>query len=225
MFYKRTLAKALAMAALSGIIATGTLFAAGEPTSLDADSVEYDMASGVVTATGDVLMVQGDLKVTGQQAQYNSKTKEGSVEGNVIAVQSAKNMRVTAQKVTSDAQQHMVATGNVYGTMEDKSTNIMLGTAKGGLYEALVADFLIKKDIEKLYFYKNVKSTMEVEFLITNEDGVIPIEVKAGKKKANSLNRILESGMCKYGYKLASQNVGVIGNRITLPLYMLMFEL
>ena len=95
MFYKRTLAKALAMAALSGIIATGTIFAAGEPTSLDADSVEYDMATGVVTATGDVLMVQGDLKVTGQQAQYNSKTKEGSVEGNVIAVQSAKNMRVT----------------------------------------------------------------------------------------------------------------------------------
>ena len=86
MFYKRTLAKALAMAALSGIIATGTIFAAGEPTSLDADSVEYDMATGVVTATGDVLMVQGDLKVTGQQAQYNSKTKEGSVEGNVIAV-------------------------------------------------------------------------------------------------------------------------------------------
>ena len=31
MFYKRTLAKALAMAALSGIIATGTIFAAGEP--------------------------------------------------------------------------------------------------------------------------------------------------------------------------------------------------
>ena len=106
MFYKRTLAKALAMAALSGIIATGTIFAAGEPTSLDADRVEYDMATGVVTAAGDVLMVQGDLKVTGQQAQYNSKTKEGKVEGNVIAVQSAKNMRVTAQKVTSDAQQH-----------------------------------------------------------------------------------------------------------------------
>lgn len=111
------------------------------------------------------------------------------------------------------------------GVMEDKSTNIMLGTAKGGLYEALVADFLIKKDVEKIYFYKDIKSTMELEFLITNEDGVIPIEVKAGKKKANSLNRILESGICKYGYKLASQNVGVIGNRITLPIYMLMFDL
>lgn len=101
----------------------------------------------------------------------------------------------------------------------------MLGVAKGGLYEALAADFLIKKDIEKIYFYKDVKSTMEIEFLIMNEDGVIPIEVKAGRKKANSLNRILESGVCKYGYKLASQNVGVAGNKITMPLYMLMFDL
>lgn len=111
------------------------------------------------------------------------------------------------------------------GAMEDKSTNIMLGTAKGGLYEALVADFLIKKNIEKLYFYKDIKSTMEIEFLITNADGVIPIEVKAGRKKANSLGQLLQSGRCKYGYKLASQNVGVSENKITLPLYMLMFDL
>ena len=66
---------------------------------------------------------------------------------------------------------------------------------------------------------------MELEFLVTNEDGVIPIEVKAGKKRANSLNRVLESGICKYGYKLASQNVGVSDKRITIPLYMLMFDL
>lgn len=109
--------------------------------------------------------------------------------------------------------------------IEEKSTNIMLGTAKGGLYEALVADMLIKKNPDKLYFYKDTKSTMEIEFLIMNEDGVIPIEVKAGRKKANSLGQLLESGRCRYGYKLASQNVGVAGNKITLPLYMLMFGL
>ena len=107
------------------------------------------------------------------------------------------------------------------GAMEEKSMNIMLGTAKGGLYEALVADFLIKKDIERIYFYKDVKSTMELEFLITSEEGIVPVEVKAGRKKANSLNKILEAGICK----LSSQNVGVIGNKITMPLYMLMFDL
>ena len=111
------------------------------------------------------------------------------------------------------------------GAMEEKSMNIMLGTAKGGLYEALVADFLIKKDIERIYFYKDVKSTMELEFLITSEEGIVPVEVKAGRKKANSLNKILEAGICKYGFKLSSQIVGVIGNKITMPLYMLMFDL
>ena len=121
MINKKHFARALAIAGFSTLLAAGTLFAADKPTSLDADTVEYDMQTGIVTAKGDVLMIQGDMKVTGQEAEYNSKTKEGSVEGNVIAVQSARNMRVTAQKVTSDAQQHMVATGNVYGTMEDKT--------------------------------------------------------------------------------------------------------
>ncbi len=109
--------------------------------------------------------------------------------------------------------------------IEEKSRNIMLGTAKGGLYEALAADMLIKKNIDKLYFFKDGKSTMEIEFLIMNEDGIVPIEVKAGRKKANSLKQLLDSGRCKYGYKLASQNVGVTENKITLPLYMLMFDL
>lgn len=66
---------------------------------------------------------------------------------------------------------------------------------------------------------------MELEFLITSEEGIVPVEVKAGRKKANSLNKILEAGICKYGFKLSSQNVGVIGNKITMPLYMLMFDL
>ncbi len=121
MFKRKMLGRVIAMACLASITAAGTLYAADEPINMDADTVEYDMETGLVTAKGDVLMVQGALKVSGQEAQYNSKTQEGMVEGNVIAVQSDKNMRVTAHKVTSDVQQHMVATGDVYGTMEDKT--------------------------------------------------------------------------------------------------------
>ena len=121
MFKKKHFCRALAMAALSTALTAGTLFAADEAASLDADVVEYNIQTGIATAKGDVLMVRGDLKVTGQEAEYNSNTKEGRVEGNVIAVQSSKNMRVTAHKVISDAQQHMVASGDVYGTMQDKT--------------------------------------------------------------------------------------------------------
>ena len=121
MFKKKMLGRIVALACLASITAAGTLYAADEPINMDADTVEYDMETGLVNAKGDVLMVQGALKVTGQEAQYNSNTKEGVVEGNVIAVQSEKKMRMTGHKVTSDAQQHMVATGDVHGTMEDKT--------------------------------------------------------------------------------------------------------
>ena len=98
-----------------------------------------------------------------------------------------------------------------------------MGTVKGSLYEALAADMLYKRGHEKLYFYKDVKSSSEVEFLIVNEDGLIPIEIKAGKKKANSLGNIIDSQKVPYGYKLSSNNIGENAGKITLPLYMLMF--
>ena len=108
-------------------------------------------------------------------------------------------------------------------SLEEKSGQLILGTAKGGLYEALAADFLIKQDIEKLYFFRDEKSTSEIEFLYLGKDGLVPIEIKAGKKRANSLARILQSEQIPYGFKLSSQNVGVNGKLITLPLYMMMF--
>ena len=109
------------------------------------------------------------------------------------------------------------------GSMEEKAAHLSVGSAKGGLYEALAADLLRKRGYRELYFLKDQKSTREIEFFITNNDGIIPIEIKAGRNKANSLGHILENPLVPYGYKLSSQNVGVSGKRITLPLYMLMF--
>ena len=107
--------------------------------------------------------------------------------------------------------------------MEEKPLNLMIGSAKGGLYEALAADMLRKRGYRDLYFLKDQKSTREIEFFITNGDGIIPVEIKAGRNKANSLGRILENPLVPYGYKMSSQNVGVSGKRITLPVYMMMF--
>ena len=101
------------------ILPMGSLSAAGEPAELDADTVEYDMSTGLVNATGDVLMKRGATKVTGGHATYNSNTQEGMVEGNVIAVRDA--MRITCAKATTDGQEHMLATGGVHGTQGDKS--------------------------------------------------------------------------------------------------------
>ena len=108
------------------------------------------------------------------------------------------------------------------GMLEEKPENLVMRVAKGGLYEALAADILLKSGKE-LYFYRNDAGTIELEFFFETAEGIIPVEIKAGKSSTASLNRILEIGSIPYGYKLSSQNVGVSGKKITLPLYMLMF--
>lgn len=75
-------------------------------------------------------------------------------------------------------------------TLEEKSMNLLLGTAKGGLFEALAADMLYKSGYRDVYYIKDIKSTYEIEFIIADGEGILPIEVKAGKKKANSLDAI-----------------------------------
>lgn len=99
----------------------------------------------------------------------------------------------------------------------------VLTTAKGGLYEALIADILIKNGHRELHFYRNETGTIEMEFLLEGPEGVIPAEVKAGRNGTRSLNSLLENSDIRFGYKLADRNVGVSGKKITLPLYMAMF--
>lgn len=107
--------------------------------------------------------------------------------------------------------------------IEERPDDIILSTAKGGIYEALAADMLYKSGHENLNFYRSEKGTPEIEFFVENEDGVIPVEIKAGRTGTKSLNTVLENDNIKYGYKFASQNIGKSGKKITMPLYMLMF--
>lgn len=108
------------MAAMIAAFPLAAMAAAGDtPATLDADTLEYNTATGLATATGNVLMTRGDANVTGLKASYNTKTMEGLVEGNVIAVKG--DTRITCAKMTTDGQNHMLAEGSVYGTQLDKS--------------------------------------------------------------------------------------------------------
>lgn len=97
------------------------------------------------------------------------------------------------------------------------------GYVRGGLYEALVADLLTKTKHRALYFRKPEQGTFELEFLLEDEVGVVPVEVKAKNSRAKSLDHALEKDEIPYGYKLIDGNVGKSGKKITLPLYMAMF--
>lgn len=96
------------------------------------------------------------------------------------------------------------------------------GNTKGGIYENLVADMLIKRGYH-INYYRKENGSLEVEFLISVNANVIPIEVKAGNGSTISLNELLKREDIPYGYKLISGNVGVQEKKIVLPLYMAMF--
>lgn len=93
---------------------------------------------------------------------------------------------------------------------------------KGDMYEAVVADVLIKNRHD-LYFRKTENSDFEIEFIIENADGVIPVEVKSGRSRSRSLDNLLKRDEIKCGYKLINGNTGREGKKIILPLYMAVF--
>ena len=94
---------------------------------------------------------------------------------------------------------------------------------KGGLYEALIADMLIKNGHNEIYFRKDEASSFEIEFFIEIDGTAVPIEVKSGRSRSKSLDNVLKRDEIPYGYKLIDGNVGTVEKKITLPLYMAMF--
>lgn len=102
--------------------------------------------------------------------------------------------------------------------------NTLSGNTKGGLYECAIADALHKKGYP-LYFYKNETTKKELDFIIQIDGKVVPIEVKSGNTKANSLTSTIKKEKdISYAYKFIDGNVGVSEDGIvTLPLYMVAF--
>ena len=109
-----------------------------------------------------------------------------------------------------------------YPTQTALYNDTLSGAAKGGIYENLIFDILIKKG-KKLNYYKNQNNTQEIEFLYENESGVIPIEVKSSRGQTISLNEFIKDYNPQIAYKLITGNIGLTGKKLTLPLYMAMF--
>ncbi len=101
-------------------------------------------------------------------------------------------------------------------------TNKIQGNAKGGIYENVISEMLIKRGYN-LNYYKTQNSSMEIEFLIEKNAEVVPVEVKAGNSSSVSLNNFIELFHPTIAYKLIDGNIGVFDRKATLPHYMAMF--
>ncbi len=118
-------------------------------------------------------------------------------------------------------------TGLLIGSLDEEAQtdlrkNQNFNTYKGAIYENVVADML-KKAGYGLYFYKNEKSTVEMDFMVRDADGLVPIEVKAVDGATASLNNLIASEKypdIKYGVKFAMKNIGFNGKFYTFPYFM-----
>ena len=72
---------------------------------------------------------------------------------------------------------------------------------------------------------KNETTKKEIDVIIQKDGKVVPIEVKSGNTRANSLKSIMKNNKdISYGYKFIDGNVGTSEEGIiTLPLYMIAF--
>ena len=118
-------------------------------------------------------------------------------------------------------------TGLLIGSLDDEvqddlRKNQNFNTYKGAIYENIVGDMLVKAGYN-LYFYKNEKGTIEMDFFIRDKDSLIPVEVKAKDNSTVSLNNLIDSDNykdIKYGIKLCNKNIGFNGKFYTFPYFM-----
>lgn len=105
---------------------------------------------------------------------------------------------------------------------EDLRSNRNFNAYKGAIYENIVGDMLVKQGYP-LYFYKNEKGTMEIDFFVRDKDSLIPVEVKAMDGATVSLNKMIESEKfpdVRYGIKLGNKNIGWNGKFYTFPYFL-----
>ena len=118
-------------------------------------------------------------------------------------------------------------TGLLIGSLDDETQadlrkNQNFNTYKGAIYENVVADMLVKQGYN-LYFYKNEKGTLEMDFFLRDIGSLIPVEVKANDNSTISLNNLIDDKKykdIKYGIKLCNKNIGFNGKFYTFPYFL-----
>ena len=107
-------------------------------------------------------------------------------------------------------------------TQEDLRSRKNIGTYRGGIYENIVGDMLVKAGYD-LYYYSKENSRLEEDFFVRNTESLIPIEVKAKNGNSKSLSTLIKSESypdIHFGIKLINGNIGIDGNIRTFPHYL-----
>ena len=111
--------------------------------------------------------------------------------------------------------------GILLNMLQIKYNDIILDTLlqyKGIIAENYVATQLIANKNPLIYWESG--NTAEVDFVLYNNDGIIPIEVKANDNvSSQSLNIYIKRYNPKYAIRISTKNFGYTNNIKSIPLY------
>ena len=89
---------------------------------------------------------------------------------------------------------------------------------KGNIVENYVAEQLFANEVNLYYWFPT--SSEEIDFIIYNNDGIIPIEVKSSDNtQSKSLKSYVSKYKPKYSIRVSSKNFGFANNIKSVPLY------
>ena len=82
---------------------------------------------------------------------------------------------------------------------------------------------MLVKQGYNLFYYRNDKATLEMDFFVRDAYSLIPVEVKSNDNATASLNNLLKKEKypdVKYGIKLGYKNIGFNGRFYTFPYFL-----
>lgn len=179
------------------------------------------------------------FQVTKVEKGARSRDYVGVIEwldnAGIINICNCLNMPQLPLKGNYDADNfrlYFADTGLLIGSLDEEAQqdlrdNKNFNTYKGAIYENIVGDMLVKEGYN-LYFYKNEKGTIKMDFFVRDADSLIPVEVKANDNATASLNNLISKDTekykdIKYGIKLGYKNIGFNGKFYTFPYFLTPF--
>ena len=89
---------------------------------------------------------------------------------------------------------------------------------KGSIAENYVACEFLSNKIHLNYWHSG--NDAQIDFLLYNDDGIIPVEVKAGENtRSQSLKTYVKKYNPKYSIRISAKNFGFVNNIKSIPLY------
>lgn len=159
----------------------------------------------------------------GRKRKYESSIDWLVASRMILINYKAKKMEIPLKVYIDDEmfKLYLSDVGILTNISEIKYPDIMLDRKfmyKGAITENYIAQEL-SIDNKSLYYWTFGRNA-EIDFILYNNDGIIPVEVKSGDNvKSTSLNTYIREIKPKYAIKVSTKNFGEANGIKSIPLY------